>query len=127
MHRIDSAGTFHAPDGMPTYCEQLRVPALSVGTYSLPIGANDSQGPHTEDEIYVILGGRASLWTPAATEPVTPGDVLFVPAGEDHRFVDVVEDLRVLVVFGPAEYTNQPAQNDDGSASDLDPEHRDHG
>jgi hypothetical protein len=29
--------------------------------------------------------------------------VAFVPAGEEHRFVDVVEPLTVLVVFGPAE------------------------
>jgi hypothetical protein len=28
--------------------------------------------------------------------------VIFVPAGEEHRFVDVVEDLALLVVFGPA-------------------------
>ncbi len=25
-----------------------------------------------------------------------------IPAGEEHRFVDVTEDLALLVVFGPA-------------------------
>jgi quercetin dioxygenase-like cupin family protein len=29
--------------------------------------------------------------------------VVFVPAGEVHRFVDVTEELEVLVVFVPAE------------------------
>jgi len=34
---------------------------------------------------------------------VKPGDILFVPAGEPHRFFDIREDLEVLVFFGPAE------------------------
>jgi quercetin dioxygenase-like cupin family protein len=37
-----------------------------------------------------------------------PGDVAFVPAGEEHRFVDIVEDFAVVVVFGPAEYSRAP-------------------
>jgi hypothetical protein len=28
---------------------------------------------------------------------------LFVPAGEEHRFTDIAEDLSLIVVFGPAE------------------------
>lgn len=36
-----------------------------------------------------------------------PGAVLFVPAGEEHRFVDIEEPLDVIVVFGPAEYTKK--------------------
>jgi oxalate decarboxylase/phosphoglucose isomerase-like protein (cupin superfamily) len=35
--------------------------------------------------------------------PVGPGSVVFVPADEAHRFVDVTEELEVLVVFVPAE------------------------
>jgi hypothetical protein len=34
-----------------------------------------------------------------------PGAVAFVPAGEEHRFIDITEDFTVLVVFGPAEGT----------------------
>jgi hypothetical protein len=33
---------------------------------------------------------------------------VFVPAGEEHRFVDVEEDLTVFVVFGPAEGSRKP-------------------
>jgi len=36
---------------------------------------------------------------------MVPGSVAFVPAGEEHRFIDVDEDFTVLVVFGPAEGT----------------------
>lgn len=86
-----------------TYVEQLRVPAMSVGTYSIPVGAPDPQGPHAEDEVYVVLAGRGRLWTPGATVDVGPGAVVLVPAGEEHRFVDVTEALAVVVVFAPAE------------------------
>jgi mannose-6-phosphate isomerase-like protein (cupin superfamily) len=88
--------------------EHLEVPDLSCGTYSLPAGGTDPQSPHTEDEIYVVTRGRATLWTPDAAVQLGPGDVAFVPAGEEHRFVDVLEDLAVLVVFGPAEYSRAP-------------------
>ncbi|WP_456845347.1 cupin domain-containing protein [Cellulomonas sp. P5_C6] len=102
MHLLPDAGAA----GPAAYTEHLRVPALSVGTYVLRVGDDDGQQPHTEDEVYVVLRGRARLWTPDLTVDVGPGTVAFVPALEPHRFVDVVEDLHVLVVFGPAEYSN---------------------
>ena len=35
--------------------------------------------------------------------PVAPGSVVFVAAGVEHRFHDIAEELRLIVVFGPAE------------------------
>jgi oxalate decarboxylase/phosphoglucose isomerase-like protein (cupin superfamily) len=35
--------------------------------------------------------------------PVTTGTAIYVPAGLGHRFEDVGEDLRVLVMFAPPE------------------------
>ena len=104
VHLLDNAGQHTATDAAH-WVEHLRVPHLSVGTYSLPAGGTDPQKPHTEDEIYVCTGGRATLWTPTASAPMAPGTVAFVPAGEVHRFVDITEDFTVLVVFGPAEAT----------------------
>jgi mannose-6-phosphate isomerase-like protein (cupin superfamily) len=77
-------------------------PALSVGTYCIPAGGLDTQTPHTEDEVYVVTAGRARIVTPERSAEVGPGSVIFVPSGEEHRFVDVTEDLALLVVFGPA-------------------------
>lgn len=86
------------------YIEQLSVPDLSVGMYRIPAGGSDPQSPHTEDEIYVVLSGRATFVADdTGSVPVGPGSVIFVPAGEGHRFVDIVEDLATVVVFGPAE------------------------
>ena len=85
------------------WVEHFRVPALSVGTYRIVAGGTDDQRPHAEDEIYVVQAGQARLTAGDDSVAVGPGSVLFVPAGEEHRFVDVTEDLTVLVIFAPAE------------------------
>lgn len=91
----------------------LRVPALSVGRYVLPASAEDPQQPHTEDEIYLVRSGRGILRTPTGEVAAVPGAMLFVPAGEEHRFVEIEEPLDVIVVFGPAEHTNRPVEHKD--------------
>jgi quercetin dioxygenase-like cupin family protein len=42
--------------------------------------------------------------------PVEPGSVAFVAAGVEHRFVDISEDLEVLVFWSPARHTNAPTR-----------------
>ncbi len=85
------------------YHELLRVPAMSAGVYVLPKGAVDGQSPHGEDEIYYVVRGRAKFTHGDADRAVGPGQVLFVPAHDVHRFHSIEEDLVVLVVFAPAE------------------------
>lgn len=86
-----------------SYLEFLRVPALSAGLYVVAAGADDPQTPHSEDEIYYVLRGRARFACGEEDHAVGPGTVLFVEAGARHRFHSVSEELAVLVVFGPAE------------------------
>lgn len=105
MQVINAAGQFAGPGPGTSghYDEQLRVTDLSVGTYSIPAGGVDGQQPHNEDEIYVVTAGRARLVADSGVAEVGPGSVVYVPAGEPHRFVDVTEDLAVLVMFAPPE------------------------
>jgi mannose-6-phosphate isomerase-like protein (cupin superfamily) len=103
MQVITGAGEFGGPG--VSWVEHLRVTDLSVGTYSIPAGGTDSQEPHTEDEIYVVTAGRAVLESGGDRIAVGPGSVIYVPAGEVHRFAEIVEDLAAIVVFGPAEYS----------------------
>jgi mannose-6-phosphate isomerase-like protein (cupin superfamily) len=91
------------------WAELLRVPDLSVGLYVLGVGAVDGQQPHTEDEVYVVLAGRSRFTAGTQTREVRPGDVIFVPAEVAHRFHDIDEELRIVVVFGPAEGSRAPA------------------
>jgi mannose-6-phosphate isomerase-like protein (cupin superfamily) len=85
------------------YSEFLRVPAMSVGVYVLAAGAPDRQTPHTEDEVYYVVRGRARFQNGEDDTAANPGDVLFVPARRAHRFHSITEELVLLVVFAPAE------------------------
>jgi len=90
------------------YLEFLRVSSLSVGVYSLPKGGADPQKPHTEDEVYVVSQGKATIRVGDEDRTVEAGSVVFVAANVEHRFHSITEDLTVLVFFAPAEYTNAP-------------------
>jgi mannose-6-phosphate isomerase-like protein (cupin superfamily) len=87
------------------WLEFLRVPALSMGIYVLPAGADDPQGPHTEDEVYHVLSGRAMLRLGTEDRVAEAGSVLFVGTAVRHRFHSITEDLTALVFFAPAEGT----------------------
>ena len=90
------------------YHEFLSVPDLSGGLYVLEAGATDPQSPHTEDELYYVVSGRATAFVGGERRPIKEGSVIFVAAHVEHRFVDIEERLVLLVVFGPAEYSRSP-------------------
>jgi mannose-6-phosphate isomerase-like protein (cupin superfamily) len=85
------------------YLEFLRRESMSCGLYVLEAGALDEQVPHNEDEIYVVVGGRASFTAGSANVEVTAGSILYVPSLMVHRFHDITERLTTLVFFAPAE------------------------
>ncbi|MEY9965514.1 mannose-6-phosphate isomerase-like protein (cupin superfamily) [Streptacidiphilus sp. MAP12-16] len=85
------------------YLRFLNERTMSVGLYALDQGASDPQNPHKQDEVYVVVSGRAYLTVGDETTTVGRGSVVYVPAGMPHRFHHISEDLRVLVVFSPPE------------------------
>ena len=93
----------------PAYREFIRVPSMSVGVYRLRPGDVDGQQPHTEDEVYYVVRGRATFVRGpeglVESQAVSTGSILFVEHGVEHRFIDVVEELVLLVFFAPAEYS----------------------
>jgi mannose-6-phosphate isomerase-like protein (cupin superfamily) len=96
------------PAAQPAWLEFLRVPSLSMGLYRLAAGQVDRQQPHTEDEVYYVLAGRATFHAGDQELPAAPGTILFVERGLEHRFTDIQEDLTVLVFFAPAEHSQKP-------------------
>jgi mannose-6-phosphate isomerase-like protein (cupin superfamily) len=95
-----------AASGRP-YHEFIRTHDLSIGVYVLPAGGTDAQQPHTEDEVYYVVSGRGRVHVGGDERPVQAGSVVFVGADVVHRFHDIEEELVLLVVFGPAEYTHR--------------------
>ena len=94
-----------------SYLEVLRVPTLSAGLYRLPVGAADPQQPHTEDEVYYVVAGRGAIRVGDEDRPIAPGALIYVAAGMPHHFHTITEDLALLVLFAPAEYTLSPTMS----------------
>ena len=63
-----------------------------------PIG-KDHQTPHAQDELYVIISGNGEFLNDGKITEFKTGDVLFVPAGVEHRFEKFTEDFKTWVIF----------------------------
>lgn len=62
----------------------------------------DRQKPHTRDEVYVVVSGSGTFLNSGERQSFQPGEVLFVPAGVEHRFEDFTDDFATWVIFyGP--------------------------
>ncbi len=69
--------------------------------YYRPQG-EDHQHPHSRDELYVIISGHGTFLRDGVKTPFEPGEILFVPAGAEHRFISFSDDFATWVVFyGP--------------------------
>jgi mannose-6-phosphate isomerase-like protein (cupin superfamily) len=78
----------------------LRRGTLFLGLYA-PVGV-DPQTPHIQDEVYVVVAGTGEFVRESERVTFGPGDVLFVPAHQQHRFENFTHDFQAWVVFyGP--------------------------
>lgn len=62
----------------------------------------DLQKPHDRDEFYIVASGSGEFYNDGLTVPFKQGDFLFVPAGNEHRFLNFTDDFSTWVFFyGP--------------------------
>src|SRR5262245_18104519 len=84
-----------------SYLQFLKERNMSAGLYALAPVETDTQAPHAQDEIYLVISGWAEITAGLETATVGRGSVVHVPAGVPHRFHHITEELRVLVIFSP--------------------------
>jgi quercetin dioxygenase-like cupin family protein len=84
------------------YLSFLATPTLRCGVYRIGKGAEDPQAPHSEDEVYHVLRGKARIEIAGETYAATAGSVFFVAADVPHRFVAIEEEIEVFVFFSNA-------------------------
>ncbi len=78
----------------------LEYGSMSVEYYA-PV-EKDLQTPHRQDELYVVISGEGTFLNNGERHPFKTGDVLFVPAGMEHRFENFSKDFATWVIFyGP--------------------------
>jgi mannose-6-phosphate isomerase-like protein (cupin superfamily) len=99
LSHIPGAPSKKWPEG-ERYAEALAHGSMSLGLYA-PKG-RDPQTPHSQDEIYIIRTGNADFMLAGELLPCVVGDVLFVAAAVEHRFLNLSDDFSAWVVFwGP--------------------------
>lgn len=90
---------------LPAEGEKRFASVLEHGSLLVEIYAprdTDPQQPHTRDELYIIARGSGIFLNGSVRHWFSRGDVLFVPAGREHRFEAFTEDLTAWVIFyGP--------------------------
>jgi mannose-6-phosphate isomerase-like protein (cupin superfamily) len=92
--------------GGERFVELFQHGTLSVELYA-PRG-RDPQAPHTRDEVYVVVQGRGLFRNGPDRHSFAAGDLLFVPAGVEHRFEEFSDDLAVWVIFYGPEGGEEP-------------------
>ena len=79
------------------YALGMRHGTMRVLVYA-PKGQDD-QSPHKQDEEYIVVNGSGTFECGPEKVSFGPTDVLYVPAGVTHRFVNFSDDLVLWVVF----------------------------
>lgn len=90
---------------LPSAAGERFVSVLEHGTLQVEIYAprgEDPQQPHTRDELYIIVRGSGVFLNGRVRHWFSRGDLLFVPAGREHRFEAFTDDLVTWAIFyGP--------------------------
>lgn len=94
--RLSGKITGKRPEGK-RFVQALAHGSMSVELYA-PAGT-DPQTPHTQDELYFVITGTGDFVQETERHRIGPGTVLFVAAGEIHRFENFSTDFATWVVF----------------------------
>ena len=73
---------------------------LAVGVLILSPGEKDTQEPHANDEVYLVLEGNGFLKINNRSYPVSKNKLYFVAKNTPHFFYGNSKNLVVLYFFG---------------------------
>ncbi len=98
--KLDAAVRMLPGTSEQPFAELMRRGTLTVEIFAPRIA--DTQLPHQQDELYVVVAGNAIFNNNGERTAVEQGDLLFVAAGVPHRFENFSDGFTVWVVFyGP--------------------------
>lgn len=85
----------------------MRRGSMRIGLYA-PTDV-DRQGPHAQDEVYLVLTGTGIAVVGGQRRHCEVGDLIFVAAGVEHRFEEFGTDFVLCVFFWGPEGGESPA------------------
>jgi len=97
---LETAKTKLSKENQKRFVTLLEHGSMYVEYYA-PV-EKDLQTPHEQDELYVVVSGKGIFSNNGKHQNFQAGDVLFVPAGMEHRFEEFTEGFATWVIFyGP--------------------------
>ena len=61
------------------FIDVMDTPTMTVGIINLKKDQEDTQQPHTSDEIYYIISGRGTIEIDGIKNEVNPGKIIYIP------------------------------------------------
>ena len=84
-------------NGSSKFAEVMEDGKMTVEYYAPKLA--DEQTPHKKDELYIIASGSSGFYRNGETIECSQGDVIFVPAHMEHRFINFSDDFATWVIF----------------------------
>jgi mannose-6-phosphate isomerase-like protein (cupin superfamily) len=82
------------------FIDFISTKAIQAGIIRLHPGENDTQEPHSVDEVYYVIEGNGFIKLDGKDHEIRQGTSIFVPAKADHRFHGNKQDLLIFYALG---------------------------
>jgi mannose-6-phosphate isomerase-like protein (cupin superfamily) len=88
-------------DGQGGYfIDFINTSGIEAGIIQLHADENDTQKPHSVDEVYYVIEGNGFIKLDGKDHQNSEGTCIFVPAKADHTFHGNKEDLVIFYTLG---------------------------
>jgi mannose-6-phosphate isomerase-like protein (cupin superfamily) len=82
------------------FIDFISTKGIQAGIIRLHPSENDTQEPHSVDEVYYVIEGNGFIKLDGKDHQIRQGTSIFVPAKADHRFHGNKQDLVIFYALG---------------------------
>src|SRR5215469_14738708 len=82
------------------FIDFISTKGIQAGIIRLHPGENDTQVPHSVDEVYYVIEGNDFIKLNGKDHEIRQGTSIFVPAKADHKFHGNKQDLVIFYALG---------------------------
>jgi mannose-6-phosphate isomerase-like protein (cupin superfamily) len=82
------------------FIDFISTKGIQAGIIRLHPGENDSQEPHSVDEVYYVIEGNGFIKINGEDHQIRQGTSIFVPAKANHKFHGNKQDLVIFYALG---------------------------
>lgn len=93
---------------------------------SIPVGGDIGMETHkTTDQVIAIVAGKGKAILNGQESPIEKHDLVFVPAGTEHNFVNIGdEDLKLYTMYAPPNHPDGIIEATKVEAETKEPEYK---